>query len=120
MKDFGQEAADPKSDLYRKADAHYAQLRAAYRQMHGDRRGDEMLSSNPEAEYACFAKAAAESWAPLKDELSRLRGEVEKFKQVGSMEIGRSSAAPPPDEVKEALKSGDWRSAIRKLPIIPT
>ena len=119
VKDFGQEAADHSSDLYKKADAHYAQLRAAYQQMHGAREGDRILESNPEAEYACFAKAAAETWAPQRDELSRLRGEVEKFKQVGSMAIGRSAATQPPDSVKEALKKGDWRTAIKKLPIIP-
>lgn len=118
--DFGEDARNKSSDLFKRADSHYANLRAAYRQMHGVEAGDRMLASNPEAEYACFAKAYTELLAPQRDELNRLRGEVERFKQVGSMEIGRAAGVKPPDSVTDALKSGDWRKAVKNLPILPT
>lgn len=109
LEDFGQEAFNPESPLYQGANGYLQEQRRLY--------GDAS-ASEPHRLYDAFAhserntrvKSERERLAQLEQENQALKDRATLAERAGA--IG-SNARQVPDEVKDALKAGNRRAAVK-------
>lgn len=109
MSDFGDEAANPDSELVRRAGAYANSFRQRY--------GKDALDRMPDLAHTAFMLADRDvNSGSIKDRMAQLERENESFRRRLSVEPGMPPGAQKaPDEYHELLKQGNVKGALRSL-----